>query len=212
MAKGQRERSLPAKRSDAAASSRPAWRGDEHRLQVAAAAEAGLDRSKVEVDLYSQAFSHGMTVEDPYDGAIVARGRTVLGRKELFDTLRPTLHYLGVARDAVRIQVHDGSFELRIGRRAAEASSPALDSAKLALQLWIGFGLVGLAAYMFLPMGFAAIAWGVGLVVGGWQLRRGLASGRAMLGARLALALGMLAQEEKLILPPLQDETGDGTA
>ena len=51
----------------------------------------------------------------------------------------------------------------------------------------------------------AAILWGVGLILGAWQLRRGLASGRAMLAARLAIALGMLAAEEQLILPPAEE-------
>lgn len=182
------------------------WRGDEHQLQVAAAAEAGLEKSRTEVDLYTRGFTAGMTVEDPYDGSIVARGRTVLADKELLQTLRPTLHYLGVGRDAVKVRVHDGEFELRVDRRAADASSPALDSAKLALQLWIGFGLLGLAGYWFIGSSVAAVLWGVGLLLGGWQVRRGLASGRAMLSARLALALGMLAKEQQLILPPARGE------
>jgi len=46
-------------------------------------------------------------------------------------------------------------------------------------------------------------------LVGGWQLRRGMASGRAMLAGRLAVGLGMLAQAEKVILPPLDAPTED---
>jgi hypothetical protein len=42
-------------------------------------------------------------------------------------------------------------------------------------------------------------------MLGAWQLRRGLATGRAMLGARVAIALGMVAQAEKLVLPPEGD-------
>jgi len=36
-----------------------------------------------------------------------------------------------------------------------------------------------------------------------------MASGRSMLAGRLALGLGMLAQEEKIILPPLDAPTED---
>lgn len=179
-----------------------AWRGDEHQLQVSAAKEAGLATSEVELELYTDGFKAGMIVEDPYDGAIVARGRTVLGRDELLKSLKPTLRFLSVHRDAVGVEVHDGEFELRIARSAADASSPALDAGWVALQVWLGAAMLGLAAYTMAPMAAAAIIWGVGLVVGGLQLRKGMASGRAMLSARLAMALGMLAQEQKLILPP----------
>ena len=52
-----------------------------------------------------------------------------------------------------------------------------------------------------------APVWGIGLMLGGWQLRQGMASGRAMLAGRLAIGLGMLAQEEKIILPPVDSPT-----
>lgn len=178
------------------------WRGDEHRLQVQAANEAGLRGTDVEVDLYTRGFSEGMILEDEFDGAIVARGRTVLKDFELVKVLRPVLQYLGVPRDAIKLRVFDGSFELRVAKHAAEASRPSLDAGKTALQVWIGFGLLGLAAMQFLPSFVAAFIWSAGLLLGGWQLRRGLVTGRAMLSARLAVALGMLAHEEKLILPP----------
>jgi hypothetical protein len=181
------------------------WRGDDHKLAVETAEEAGLDRAEAEIDSYTRGFQAGIVIQDEFDGAIVARGRTVLREAELARTLRPALQYLGVSRDDYKVSVHDGAFELRVAKKVADASSPALpalDSAKLALRSMLGFGLVGGALYSFATPWLAAIAWGLGLLVAGWQLRRGVASGRTMLSARLALALGMLAREEKLILPP----------
>jgi hypothetical protein len=178
------------------------WRGDEHHIRIEAAKEAGLDPSEAELDSYTSGFRHGIVLDDPADGAIVARGRTVLREPELRRTLRPMLRFLGVSEELVALRVFDGGFELRIAATAAEASKPMLDDAKLALQIWIGFGLLGLAALQFIG-GFApALLWSAGLLLGAWQLRRGLASGRAMLGARLALGLGMLATQERMILPP----------
>lgn len=179
------------------------WRGDEHQLRVAAAKEAGLTENNVAVELYTEGFKAGIVVEDPLDGAIVAKGRTTMHERELAGALRPLLQYLGVARDAARLRVFDGEFELRVSKAAADASRPALDSGKLALQLWIAFGLLGFAAHHFLSAAAAGVLWGIGLLIGGWQLRRGIASGRAMLAARLALALGMMAHEDKMILPPI---------
>lgn len=186
------------------------WRGDEYRLQVEAAAEAGLQKGEVELQLLTQGFSGGITVDDPLDNAIVARGRTVLRKKELDKSLLPALRYLGIPREAVDSRVHDGNFEIRIARAVAEAGGPALGAARTALQIWIGAGLLGLAAYAFLPSFAAAIVWGVGLVLGGLQLRRGLATGRAMLAARLAIGLAMMSHEEKLILPPAESEPPTG--
>jgi hypothetical protein len=182
------------------------WRGDEHKLQLAAAAEAGLATDDVELELYTEGFTAGITLEDPFDGAIVARGRTVIKEPELLRSLRAPLVYLGVPRDAIKVRISDGRFELRVAKHAADSSRPSLDSAKLALQVWIGFGLLGLAAMQFLPSFVSALVWSAGLLLGAWQLRRGLVTGRAMLSARLALALAMLAKEEQLILPPATDD------
>ena len=190
---------LPAKRGE----TKPArWRGDEHQLQAQAAQEAGLDRTQAELESFTEGFKAGITLQDDFDGAIVARGRTVLKQRELFNALRPALQYLGVGRDAMQVKVHQGDFELRITKQAADASNPALDAAKLALRLWVGIGLFGAASYVLIHPAVAGVVWGIGLLIGGWQLRQGMASGRAMLSARLALALGMLAHEEQLILPP----------
>ncbi len=175
-------------------------------MQLEAAAEAGLHAREVELDLYTRGFSEGIEVRDPYDAAIVARGRTILDERSLLRSLRPALQYLGVQKEAVALRVHDGTFELRIAKHAAEASNPAMDGAKQALRVWIGFGLLGLAAMQLWTTFVSAIVWGAGLLLGGWQLRKGLVSGRAMLAARLALALGMLAQEEQLILPPAEKD------
>lgn len=168
-----------------------------------------MTQEEVALDLFTQGFKAGIVLEDDYDGAIVARGRSTLRERELSDLLRPALMYLGVPRDAAKVRVHDGEFELRIEKSAADASRPALDSAKLALRIWIGFGALGLAAYGLVAPALGALAWGVGLALGGWQLRRGLASGRAMLAARLSVALGMVAQEQQLILPPLLGSGAD---
>jgi hypothetical protein len=185
------------------------WRGDEHKLQLEAATEAGLPRSQTELDLYTAGFAGGLTLHDPLDGAIVARGRTVLREAELRKSLRPVLQYLGVGSDATGLRVHDGSFELRVAKHAAEAARPALESSKTALLTWVGAGAVGLVCYQLVAPAAASVLWGLGLLLGGWQLRRGMASGRAMLAGRLALGLGMLAQEEKIILPPLDAPTED---
>lgn len=176
------------------------WRGDEHKLQVAAADEAGLDKNSAELDLYTEAFKATMVVEDPDDKAIVLRGRTVLDAKQLSRSLRPTLRFLKVSEDLVGLRVHDGTFELRVAAKAAESAAPTLDSAKVALRVMLGFGLVGLMLTQ-VSQAAAAIAWGGGLLLAGWVLRSGLVSGRAMLAARLAVSLAMLAQAEQLVLP-----------
>lgn len=180
------------------------WRGDEHKLQVGAAKEAGLPANEVELDLFTEGFKQGMTLEDPKDKAIVLRGRTVLKPKELKKSLYPLTKFLRVPLGDVGVQVHDGKFEVRVANSAAERASPALDSAKVALKTWIGFGLVGfLAMQLYQPL--SAIIWGVGLILGGWVLRQGLVNGRSMLAGRFVLGLAMLAQEEGLVLPPGDD-------
>lgn len=197
-----------AKREEAGLATGLAWSGDEHRIRSAAAKEAGLDATSVEADFFTAGFKAGIVLQDPFDGAIVARGRTVLEEKELFASLRPALHYLGVRKDDYKVKVNSGRFELRLSKQVAEQSSPVIESAKLALQVFIGFGIFGFAAYQWMPQYVAGIIWGIGLLLGGWQLRSGLVSGRAMLSARLAVALGLLAQEEQLILPPASDDPG----
>jgi hypothetical protein len=180
------------------------WRGDEHKLHLEAAGEVGLEPTDVEVDLYTQGFRDGITLEDPDDRAIVLRGRTVLRGRELHQNLKPLLRYVGVSYDAVKVRVHEGQFEIRVARRAAEASRAALDNAMITLKLWFGFGLLGLSVLLwspFLAQPGAAVLWGIGLMLGGWQLRKGIAGGRSMLAARLAIGLALMAQEEQLILP-----------
>jgi hypothetical protein len=197
--------SVPAVREPAAVAK---WRGDDHNLQLEAAAQVGLPIDEAALDSFTRGFSSGITIDDPLDGAIVARGRTPLAAGELAKSLRPAMRYLGVAPDQIAVQVHDGRFELRIGKRAAEQTKPMRDAGKLTLQVWIGFALLGFAAGRFMPQFVSAIIWGVGLLLGAWQLRRGLASGRAVLAARVALALGMLAQAEQLVLPPAEHGVG----
>lgn len=178
------------------------WSGDEHRIRVSAAKEAGLDVAAVESDSFTEGFKAGVVLQDPYDGALVARGRTVLKEKELFRSLRPALQYLGVRKDDYKVKVSGNKFELRVAKQVAEQTAPVLDASKVALMVFIGFAAVGFGSYLYVSTALAGVLWGAGLLFGGWQLRRGVVSGRAMLGARLSMALGMLAQEEKLILPP----------
>jgi len=182
------------------------WSGDEHRIRSAAAKEAGLDATSVEADFFTEGFKAGIVMQDPYDGAIVARGRTVLKEKELFRSLRPALQYLGVRKDDYKVKVTGDRFELRVSRVVAEQTNPVLDASKVALMVFFGFATAGLLSYAYVSHALAGVLWGVGLLFGGWQLRRGVVSGRAMLGARIAMALGMLAQEEQLILPPAVED------
>lgn len=180
---------------------RPGWRGDEHKLQVLAAQEAGLPSGQTAVDLYTDGFKQGIVERDPGDGAIVLRGRTILKTEELEQRLAPMFKFLRVASDAVRTRVHDGEFEVRVAGQAAEASAAVQGAARSVLLMWIAGGLLG-----WWMLGVSRVAtflvWGITLIVGAWSLRRGLVSGRTMLAARLAVGLALLAHEEQLILPP----------
>ena len=93
------------------------WRGDEHKLQVQAAQEAGLPANQVALDLYTEGFKAGLQERDPADGSIVLRGRTVLKAEELERSLRPALRFLRIGPEAARARVFDGKFELRRCRR-----------------------------------------------------------------------------------------------
>lgn len=189
-----------------------AWRGDEHELRLAAAREAGLESEEideVQLGLFTEGFKAGLTLDDPADHNIVLRGRTVLREDQLSTALRPILRLLAVGIQQFTLRVHDGEFELRVLPNAAEAATPALDSAKTVLKLWIGVGLVGLAIWTQLEIAWLTmLVWGGGLLVGAYMLRQGAVSGRALLGARLTLALAMYAQQEQLILPPSRSGSG----
>jgi hypothetical protein len=181
------------------------WTGDEHVLQVEAAKEAGLAANKVELESFTEGFKTGMTLEDKADKSIVLRGRTVLKLKELKKSLFPLFKFLRVPLSEVAMQVHQGEFEIRVSGKVAERAAPVLDSAKVALKTFIGFGLMGFLASQ-LHQALAAIVWGLGLLLGGYALRQGLVNGRSMLGGRLVVGLAMLAQEEGLVLPPGDDQ------
>lgn len=176
------------------------WRGDEHRELVQAAKEAGLPAKKTELDLFTKAFAASTVLDDPQDHAIVVRGRTTLTDKELLKCLYPTLRFLRLGKDDVVARVYDGGFELRVSARAARIAPSNIGHAKVALQIMLGAGLFGWAC-MEIAQWITALLWAAGLLTAGWVLRRGLVSGRAILGARLASSLGILAQEEGLILP-----------
>lgn len=185
------------------------WRGDEHELRLSAAREAGLSAEELgdlELDLFTAGFKHGMVLDDRRDRSIVLRGRTVLREKQMVKALNPTLRFLSIPRDQIALRIHEGEFELRIGRAAVDAAKPTLDHAKLTLRLWFGAGATGLVLWSMFKLAWAAaILWGLALMVGGYVLRQGTFSGRSMLAARLTVALGMLAKEEGLILPPARN-------
>ena len=181
------------------------WNGDDHRLAVQSAKEAGLREGDAALDSFTAGFSEAMVVDDPSDHAIVARGRTVLRQKQLEKVLLPALKFLGITRDAYRVRLHDGEFELRLDKIAVDRAASTQSAPVDALKTFAGFGLLGFAVYQLIVPWAAGIIWGVGLLLGGWQLRRGLTSGRAMLAGKLAIALGMIAKEEGLVLPPADD-------
>lgn len=199
MARVEREQKALVKRGE---QSIVPWSGDEHRLKVQSAKEAGLDHRDVELDSFTDGFKAGMTLEDPDDGSIVLRGRTVLKKKQLLKSLLPLLGFMNVSRGEAALRIHDGSFELRVAGRVAEAAKPTLDSAKAALWIFSAAALFGFLGMKFVWAPIAAIVWSAGLIGGGLVLRSGLVNGRSRMGARLAMGLGMLAQEEGLVLPP----------
>ncbi len=187
------------------------WRGDEHKLQVMAAQEAGLAPTQVAVDLYTEGFKAGLVERDAVDGAIVFHGRTVLKAEELERSLRPMLRFLRIGPDAVRTRVFDGQFELRVAAGAAEVGAPVQSATRTVLLMWMAGGLLG---WWMLAVSRVAtfLVWGLSLLVGAYSLRRGLVSGRTMLAARLAVGLAMLAHEEQLILPPADGSSRGGGA
>jgi hypothetical protein len=178
------------------------WRGNDHQLQVAAAKEVGLDPRAAELEIFTQAFRHATVVDDPSDHSIVIRGRTVLKAAEFERALRPVLRYLQVGSDLVTLLVHDARFEVRVHARAAEAAPAAMSEAKQVLWIWLACSMVGFTALAQSMRWAAFLLWTFGLLYGGYRLRKAVVSGRAMLAGRLALSLAMMAQEEKLILPP----------
>jgi hypothetical protein len=181
------------------------WSGDDHKLAVAAAKEAGLDTVELEVESYTEGFKTGLVLDDPADHAIVLRGRTILREKQLLSQLRPTFKFLRLSKDMIGLRIHDGNFELRIARSAADQAAPATDSSKLALLVWIAAGVLGYAlGQLFAPA--SAVIWGLGLLAGAYILRSGLVNGRSLLAARLLTSLAMMAQEEQLVLPPSGDQ------
>ena len=152
------------------------------------------------------AFAQGVVVDDPSDHAVVARGRTELGQSQLEKSLYGAMKFLGVPQDGYAVTVQRGRFELRVSRAAVEALPATNTQAVDALKLFVGFGLLGVALYVMVVPWAAGIAWGLGLLLGGWQLRRGVASGRAMLAGKLAFSLATIARAEPRVLPPGQDD------
>lgn len=179
---------------------REGWRGNGHLEMVGAAQEAGLSAKETELELFTKAFAASSVLDDPEDHSIVMRGRTTLSDTQLLKCLYPTFRFLRLPKDEVVARVYDGNFELRVSSKAAQTAPSNIGHAKVALQVLLGAGLFGWAAMEIAQLATAVI-WAVGLLVAGWVLRKGLVSGRAIMGARLANSLAILAQEEGLILP-----------
>ena len=58
------------------------WTGEEHRLKIEAAKEAGIRPSDAELESFTEGLSESIVVDDPSDHAIVATGRTVLAEAQ----------------------------------------------------------------------------------------------------------------------------------
>ncbi len=202
--------SLPARRDDASepaslvranADGADGWTGDEHALSLQAAKEVGLDPSAIELESYSRGFMSAMTLDDPLDHGLVARGRTVLSQSELLELLEPALQFMGVAKEHTSLRVHDASFELRIAGDHVRALGMVWDSTRTAVSLWIATVVaVFLVGRILLAAGVAVGV--IGAVFGLFVMRSGLITGRERLAARLATSLAMVASAEQLVLPP----------
>ena len=177
------------------------WRGDEHRLQVLAADEAGLEGDDVSLALYRKGFIAGLSVRDPLDHAMVFRGRTILREEQLRPPLRRIFTHLHLGANNFSVRVDDGEFELRVADAAAHAGGSATEAMRRALLVFVVCGLAGLF-FLNSAGGVALLFWGVGLLAGSTLVRRGLKDGRVQLAARLVDELAKLAQREQLILPP----------
>jgi len=192
---------IPNKDNDAG------WRGDEHNLQLGAAAEAGLAADEISLDLFRQGFIGGLTIRDPLDHAMVLRGRTILDESQLKPSLRRIFAHLHLGANNFSVKVDDGEFELRIADEVAQGAGSATDAMRRALLVFVISGLAGL--FFFKTAGAASLLfWGVGLLVGSSIVRRGITKGRVQLAARLVDELALLAHHEQLILPPTAASTG----
>ena len=178
------------------------WNGTEHRLQVHAAKEAGLDAAEVELDMYTEGFRGGLVMQDAGDNAIVARGRTILSTEEFRLVVRPLMRFLSLADEQVALQVHDGKFEFRVFAGAAEGAQASYAGARAGMFTFVGVGVLGAIAFQTAGPWVAAIIWTIGAVISAIHVRRGVISGRAYLAGRIALGLAMIAQSEKTVLPP----------
>ncbi|MEZ4384838.1 MAG: hypothetical protein R3A79_26140 [Nannocystaceae bacterium] len=177
------------------------WRGDEHRLQVSAADEAGLEAKDVGLELYRQGFTHGLVIRDPLDHAIVLRGRTILAEAQLRPKIRRILGHLQIPGEAYSVRVDDGDFELRISARVADAAGSSIDSMYRGLAVFLVSGLAGLFFLNSTPA-LTLLSWSVGLLYGASVLRRGIKQGRIRVAAHVVSELAKLAHSEQLILPP----------
>ncbi|MBK8261512.1 MAG: hypothetical protein IPK80_09240 [Nannocystis sp.] len=182
------------------------WRGDEHRLQTQAAAEAGIEPAGVALALYRRGFASALTARDPVDGGLVLRGRTVLRRDQLQAAIIGAFAHLGLTRGVV-IRVDDGDFEVRVAAQAIEGSAPAIDATRRALLAFVASGLVGLL-FLRTSSALALLAFSFGLLGGAWVLRSGLHRARELIGGRLVDELARLAHQEQLILPPARPRDG----
>lgn len=178
------------------------WRGDEHCLQITAAEEVGLPACDVARTSFARGFTSGVTLNDPWDGALVARGRTPLRCEELRAALAPRIEKLGLPARAWRLAVGDGAFELRVAAQAAEGALPTLKAARAALGLWLGFAAATLLMWHVIPRLWLLTAWSAMAVVAVTRVRAGVRRSRRMLADRLTDELATHAAVSQLILPP----------
>ena len=182
------------------------WRGDEHRLQVSAADEAGLATDQVSLELYRKGFIGGLQISDPLDRAMVLRGRTVLDEKQLKPAIRRIFTHLSLGARNFSLRVDNGEFELRIADQVAHGSGDATQAMRRTLLVFAISGLIGLF-FLKIASFVSLLVWSAGLLGGASLLRRGIKDGRVRLAARLVDELAKLAEREQLILPPSQPAT-----
>ena len=180
------------------------WRGDEHALQVSAGAEAGLSPREVALRSFEDGFARGVERVSEVDGALVCRGRTILSREQLLGALEEVLARVGLSRSMVTLTVRDGEFALRVSRAdiaRAGASRPVDGQAGISVGIMLGMVV---SAGALLLAGLASGPWSALMLLGlaGVAGTVHLTRARRLLATKLPLALGELAMDEGLVLPP----------
>lgn len=179
------------------------WSGNEHQLQLAAAQEAGLSREQTALALYQQGFASGLTLQDPLDGSIVLRGRTVLQAEQLKRELAAYFHFYHISPHAVRILVSDGNFELRMAPQMIYTSAVMRWAGFKTMAVWTTIAIMGwLFSSTIVGSWLSPLLWLLGGLMGAWILGRGIQQARPLLANQLTTSLARCAHHQQLILPP----------